>query len=347
MKLREPMRIGVFDHLDRGAAAPGSFYEDRLRLIERYDAAGLHAYHLAEHHGTPLGMAPSPGLFLAAAAQRTQRLRLGPMVYCLPMYNPLRLLEEICMLDQMSGGRLELGVGRGISPVEAGFYELDPSQTSAMYQEAFDFILAGLSGGDFTFEGKFYQARNVPMVLSPVQRPHPPIWYGIANPEAAEWTASNRINVISNQPPERVREITGRYRAAWAAAGRSDESLPLMGLSCHVVVAETEREALESARRGYRAWRASFMYLWDRAGRAPVTVSYPEDFDDLAASGLGIAGTPEQVAETVKRLSAQAGVNYFVCRLAFGDLSFDETAQSVDLLAERVIPDLVAGTVRG
>ena len=120
------MRIGVFDHLDRGAGALPAFYEDRLRLIELYDRAGLYAYHLAEHHGTPLGMAPSPSVFLAAVAQRTKRLRFGPTVYCLPLYPPLRLLEEICMLDQMSGGRLELGVGRGISPIEVAFFDLDP-----------------------------------------------------------------------------------------------------------------------------------------------------------------------------------------------------------------------------
>jgi len=334
------MLIGVFDHLDRSAAEPDSFFEDRLRLIERYDAAGIRAYHLAEHHGTPLGMAPSPSLFLASAFQRTQRLRLGPMVYCLPLYNPLRLLEEICMLDQLSGGRLELGVGRGISPVEAGFYQLDPDKTAAMYREALDFILRGLGNDDFTFEGEFYKASGVPMVLRPVQRPHPPIWYGVAGPEAAEWTAQNAVNIISNQPPDTVRAITDRYRATWSAEDRDKDALPLMGLSCHVVVAETEREALERARRGYRAWRASFMYLWDRAGRAPITVSYPEEFDDLAASGLGVAGTPEQVAATIERLAGQSGVNYFVCRLAFGDLSFDEAAESLELLAARVMPEL-------
>ena len=336
------MRIGVFDHLDRGAADLDSFFEDRLRLIERYDAAGIRAYHLAEHHGTPLGMAPSPSLFLASAIQRTQRLRLGPMVYCLPMYNPLHLLEEICMLDQLSGGRLELGVGRGISPVEAGFYQLDPDQTAAMYREALDFILQGLGGEDFTFEGDFYRANDFPMILRPVQQPHPPIWYGVANPEAAEWTAQNGVNIISNQPPDTVRAITDRYRAAWLAAGRAKAALPLMGLSCHVVIAENEREALLRARRGYRAWRASFMYLWDRAGRAPVTVSYPEEFDDLAAGGLGIAGTPEQVTGSIERLAAQSGVNYFVCRLAFGDLSFDEAAESLELLTARVVPELAA-----
>ena len=110
------MEFGVFDHLDHGTASLGETYEMRLLLAEDYDRAGFYACHQAEHHSTPLGAAPSPSLFLAALAQRTRRLRFGPLVYTLPLYHPLRLAEEICMLDQMSGGRLQVGIGRGISP---------------------------------------------------------------------------------------------------------------------------------------------------------------------------------------------------------------------------------------
>src|ERR1700758_2423194 len=112
------MEFGVFDHLDRNDLPLKDYYETRLQLIELYEKAGFYAYHLAEHHATPLGMAPSPSVFLAAVAQRTNKLRFGPLVYTVNLYHPLRLIDEICMLDQMSGGRLELGVGRGISPYE-------------------------------------------------------------------------------------------------------------------------------------------------------------------------------------------------------------------------------------
>src|SRR5215813_1042874 len=96
------MDIGLFDHLDRRDMPLDEFYEMRLRLLQRYDAAGFYSYHLAEHHATPLGLAPVPGIFLAAATQRTERIRLGPCVYCLPLYDPLRLIEEVCMLDHLS-----------------------------------------------------------------------------------------------------------------------------------------------------------------------------------------------------------------------------------------------------
>ena len=103
------MEFGVFDHLDRNDLPLRDYYESRLQIIEAYDRLGFYAYHVAEHHSTPLGMAASPSVFLSAVAQRTHRLRFGPLVYALPLYHPLRMIEEICMLDQMSGGRLEIG----------------------------------------------------------------------------------------------------------------------------------------------------------------------------------------------------------------------------------------------
>ena len=112
------MKVGVFDHLDRNDRPLHAFYEERLKIVEAYDRGGFYAYHTAEHHATPLGLAASPSVFLAAVAQRTQRLRFGPLVYTLPLHHPLRVVEEICMLDQISRGRFELGVGRGISPIE-------------------------------------------------------------------------------------------------------------------------------------------------------------------------------------------------------------------------------------
>src|ERR671912_221726 len=130
------MKFGVFDHMDRASGDLGRQFDERLRLIELYERAGFHGYHLAEHHATPLGMAPSPSVFLSAVAQRTRRIRLGPLVYLLPLYSPLRLISEICMLDHLSGGRLELGVGRGVSPYELGYHGLDPAATRAMFQEA-------------------------------------------------------------------------------------------------------------------------------------------------------------------------------------------------------------------
>src|SRR6187401_1054550 len=131
------MKFGVFDHMDRAGGDLHRQFDDRLKLIELYERAGFHAYHIAEHHATPLGMAPSPSVFLAAVAQRTTSLRFGPLVYSLPFHHPLRVAEEICMLDQLSRGRLEVGVARGSSPHELRDHGIDPDEAQARYFEAF------------------------------------------------------------------------------------------------------------------------------------------------------------------------------------------------------------------
>src|SRR6516162_381572 len=152
----ESMRFGIFDHLDDSGLPLDQHFEARLKPIEAYDRAGFYGYHLAEHHNTPLGYAPSPGAFLAAVAQRTRQLRFGPMVYLLPLYHPLRLIDEICMLDQMSNGRFLYGVGRGISPVEVGFYGIDFATGAEQFRECFEVTRIGLTEDEVTFHGKFY-----------------------------------------------------------------------------------------------------------------------------------------------------------------------------------------------
>src|ERR1700681_3064511 len=155
--MRSEVSFGVFDWIDRGTQPLSRLYEDRLQLVAAADEAGFFCYHLAEHHASPLGMAPSPALFLTAAAQRTRRIRLGPLVYLLPLYNPLRLIGEICMLDQLSGGRLELGIGRGVTPYELRYFGVDPAGTRAIFSEALTVLVAGMTENRVTFEGEHYQ----------------------------------------------------------------------------------------------------------------------------------------------------------------------------------------------
>ena len=140
------MKFGVFDHLDNSGAQLSDFYEDRLQLIEEYDRSGIHIYLTAEHHATPLGMSPSPSVLHSAIAQRTKRLLFGPLVYTLALYHPLRLAEEICMLDHLSKGRFQLGVGRGISPYELSYYGVNPDEAHARYLESFEVVMQALKG---------------------------------------------------------------------------------------------------------------------------------------------------------------------------------------------------------
>src|SRR3981081_2011896 len=154
----QSVRFAMFDWLDESGRGQGETYAERLRMLELADTSGFYCYHLAEHHATELSTVPSPNLFLAAAAQRPQRLRLGPLSYVIPLYEPVRLLEEVCMLDQLSGGRLELGLSRGST---GEHIDNDPEKARGVFNEALQVILMGLSSGEIDFHGQYFSYDHV------------------------------------------------------------------------------------------------------------------------------------------------------------------------------------------
>jgi len=340
------MKFGVFDHVDRGSAPLAELYEGRLKLCELYDRAGFHAYHIAEHHSTPLGMASAPSVLLAAVAQRTRRLRFGPLVYTLPLTHPFRVLEEICMLDQLSNGRLEVGVGRGSSPYELGYFGIDVKTSSRLYVESYQIILQGLQSCEINFEGEMFQFKNVPVVLECVQKPHPPLWYGVSNISATPWAARNGLNIVCQGPSTRVRPITDLYRKEWREAlGSSGVPMPMMGLGRHLMVAETTKEALDVSRRAFDVWYRSLQHLWQLHGNPMTHYPIPEDFAAAEKAGIVIAGTPGEVTEKLKRDIEISGVNYLLTRFAYGDLCHDESVHSLNLFTSKVMPEFAAGPV--
>jgi len=332
------MEFGVFDHLDRYEGLLTDYYEARLRLIELYDQAGFFGYHVAEHHATPLGMAPSPSVFLAAVAQRTKRLRFGPMVYALPLYHPLRLIEEICMLDQMSGGRLDIGFGRGASPIELGYFGQDPKQSQAIYAEGVELIIKGLTEKTLSFSGEHFRFDKVPMEIAPLQKPHPPIWYGVHSPDAAERAARRGLHTINLDPTEETRACSERYRAVWREM-RGDAPLPKLGLGRFIVVADTDEAALALARRAYPKWHDAFTFLPRMHGIKQMHPR-PSDFDTLAARGQGFAGSPATMTRWLRAQLDDTQTNYVVGQFAFGDLTPEECRRSVELFVEHVMPGL-------
>jgi alkanesulfonate monooxygenase SsuD/methylene tetrahydromethanopterin reductase-like flavin-dependent oxidoreductase (luciferase family) len=331
------VEFGVFDHLDLGDRPHERFYRERLEIVEAYERAGFYSYHVAEHHLTPLGMAPSPSVFLAAVAQRTKRLRFGPMVYVAPLYHRLRLLEEICMLDQMSGGRLEVAFGRGALPAEVRFFDVDPAQTEKLHEEALGFILEALSEGEVTVTAENGK-RRLPLAIPPLQKPHPPLWYGVHSPEAAERAARRGMNVVGLDTVAELKPAFARFRAVWKEA-RGDAPLPRIGLGRFIVVGKNTNEARAVARRAYRRWYESFTFLSSLMG-VSHRHSRPPEFDAIAEDGRAFAGTPEDAAEYVKRQLAESGANYFVGQFAFGNLSLEETLRSIGFFANEVMPAL-------
>jgi alkanesulfonate monooxygenase SsuD/methylene tetrahydromethanopterin reductase-like flavin-dependent oxidoreductase (luciferase family) len=342
------VQFGIFDWIDRNQLPLPDLYEQRLQCLEYADEAGFYCYHLAEHQCTPLGLAPSPGVFLAAAIQRTQRLRLGPLVYLLPLYNPLRLAQEICMLDNLSRGRLEVGVGRGVSPFELAFYNVTPQQARAMFREALDILIAGLTTGEVSYDGEYFSFKNVPLHIEPCQRPYPPLWYPTDNANSITWLAQEGLNTISHYPPmTTMRELFDLYKRVWqehqANPGRLNAHVPApkYGIVRHVYVAETDAQALQEARAAFADFIYNFNYLrvvnGDTSGRA----AYLADFDARMADGLHVVGSPDTVKRQVQEHLQTTGANYFVGSFFFGTLTSEQTLRSMRLFAEEVMPKIV------
>jgi len=335
------MEFGIFDHVDRSHLPLADYYEERLAIVELFDRAGFHSYHVAEHHSTPLGMAPSPSVFLAAVAQRTKRLRFGPMIYALPLYHPLRMIEEICMLDQMSNGRLDVGFGRGASPIELDLFGTNPEDNRTIYDEALAIVIQGLSGRTVSFKGRHYSYDQVPMELAPLQKPHPPLWYGVHANDSAARCARAGINVVSLDTVAATRGYSDSYDAAWRDSGRPGAK-PKFGLGRFVVVADTDAEALQIAERAYPMWHASFNHLFKVYGRMP-SHPRPPTYAELVADGRGIAGSPRTVTDVIRKQMADAGADYFVGQLVFGSMKRPETMRSIELFASEVMPKLRNG----
>jgi alkanesulfonate monooxygenase SsuD/methylene tetrahydromethanopterin reductase-like flavin-dependent oxidoreductase (luciferase family) len=343
------LRFGIFDWLDDSRRGLAATWEQRLRMLEYADQAGFFAYHLAEHHGTPLSTAPSPNLFFTAVAQRTRRLRFGPMVYLLPMYHPIRLMEEICILDQISGGRLELGVGRPASPYEAAMYGTDMAEARAEAHEALALLTTGLATGEVNFEGKYYRIKDVKLVLRPLQRPYPPLWYPTANLASLPWIAGHNFSLMMLflfSTPVQVGDHLHRYAEGLAArAGHPDRfnghvAEPHYGFGIQVYVADSDEEARGVARDAHAIFFENFNYLWARHGDLERHAARG-NFDAFVNQGLMTFGGPETVRATLQQYLDVTGANYLAGVFAFGGLTDQQVMRSLHLFTTEVKPRLV------
>lgn len=340
------LHFGVFDSLDRSGAPVGRQLHERLELVEAAEAAGAHCYHVAEHHGTPLSIAPSPSVFLAAVAARTSTIRLGPLCYLLPLYDPLRLIEEICMLDQLSGGRLELGLSRGVSPYELGFFGIDAEQSRAIFDEALEVLIAGLTSERLSFHGQRYRYDDVPMVLAPLQQPYPPIWYPTTELASIERIAAQGFNFVGLGPAPRVRTLVDEYWRVWhehrADPGRLNAHVaePQVGISRHLLVADTDVEARRLAETAHARWNSSILRLWHAHGDSRDDEKF--SWRTATEHDTFIFGSPETVTEKLAQLVAVSGCNYFIFAFAWGSLTHAQSLRSLQLFADEVVP-AVAG----
>jgi alkanesulfonate monooxygenase SsuD/methylene tetrahydromethanopterin reductase-like flavin-dependent oxidoreductase (luciferase family) len=207
-----------------------------------------------------------------------------------------------------------------------------------MYHEAFQVLMKGLTAEELSFEGRFYRFDKLPMILKPVQRPHPPLWYGVTLPGNSAWPAENHVNIVALGLRDNTKAIIKAYREA-RAQHCFDQEGTLIGVSRHMVVADTDEAALAIARRAYPRWRSSFRWLFARHGTEPRVIGiYPPTFDELMALDNGIAGSPATVRRYVEAEIAANNCNYFVPQLVFGDQRLPEALHSIELFESEVMP---------
>jgi alkanesulfonate monooxygenase SsuD/methylene tetrahydromethanopterin reductase-like flavin-dependent oxidoreductase (luciferase family) len=344
------MKIGLFDHIEHGERPLAQLFDERLTFIQAADAAGFYCLHLAEHHQTQLNMVPVPGVFLGAVARATKRIRLGPLVYLLPLYSPLRMIDEICMLDHLSNGRMEVGVGRGVSPFELKYHKVEFDQSREIFIDAFKCISAGLMTDQLSYDGPHYKYDNVPIALRPLQRPHPAFWYGSSGAEGSTWAGEHGMHFVTLGPNGFAKGNIDTFKAAFAKHGKAASPKPefpggvAIGVQRHIFVDDTDAKAKVWAKPAMEAHLANINWLRTKHGQTGAVVRMKnvrgQNFEECVAEGTAIAGSPATVRAAIERQHAEIGFNYLLTYLFLGTMSLANAMHSLKLFSSEVMPKI-------
>jgi alkanesulfonate monooxygenase SsuD/methylene tetrahydromethanopterin reductase-like flavin-dependent oxidoreductase (luciferase family) len=340
--------FGIFDHIENIPGTPTSrLFQDRLALIQMADEGGFAGYHLAEHHGGELCMAPSQEVFIAAASQLAKNIRLGPMVKLLPMHHPVRIIEDLCVLDQLTEGRIEFGVGRGAVPIEHYWFGREWPGSRDRFVDSLGIIQRALASGEISSEGsRFYDFPTMPLSTKPFQE-RIPFWY------PGSPTTAGRHGMSLMWPGKIDAAAYEQYLQAWedhkGDSVRLDgpDSKPRVAYSMILAIAPTEDEARQIARRGMDGLvrRTRNSHRFDR-------LVLSEDESEAAQGPLrGIianmdlavnagAGTPGQIAERLAGMLDEGMSDYICFMLPTGDMTMDEAKRTLELFITEVKPQL-------
>jgi len=344
------MRVGLFDHIERSDRALATTFDERLAFAQLADEAGFYCLHVAEHHCTPLNMVPVPGVYLGALARLTKRLRFGPLCYLLPLYSPLRLIEEICMLDHLSRGRMEIGVGRGVSPFELNYHKVNHEDSRNIFLDAYECLIKGLTTDKLTHAGPYYTYTDVPMALRPLQGPHPAFWYGSSNEIGATFAGEQGMHFTANGGTAHAKVNINAYKAALAKRGGPAQPKAefkggaAIGQLRHIVVADTDAEAQRLMKPAFEHHLESLNYIRKLNGSneftARLNVHRGIDFASCEDNGMAICGSPETVVRKITEQQAELGTNYLLAYMFFGTMSFETALRSMELFRSEVMPKI-------
>jgi alkanesulfonate monooxygenase SsuD/methylene tetrahydromethanopterin reductase-like flavin-dependent oxidoreductase (luciferase family) len=330
------MKVGVLQFFSwPGRHGPlEEVYSRALERIEIMDKSGFDAVWLAEHHFTTFSVCPSVHMLGTLAAARTKRLRIGTAVSLAALYHPLRLAEEVALLDVLSGGRVNWGAGRGFAFSEFKAFGVPPEESADRFREAVEIVMKSWTEERFSFQGTHFQFEDIELLPKPLQRPHPPVWMAATSETAIDWAAGRGYSILMD-PHSSMSELGTKrkhYTAKLSEAGFSDKGrdIPMARL---VALASTTSEAEAIARRGAQWIVDSYSgpQHAHRKAMPPRTYDGKEPAQHYVDSVI-LHGTPQSVVEQVARLKEEIGLNYLMC----APLSRD----SFRLLVDKVVPRL-------
>jgi alkanesulfonate monooxygenase SsuD/methylene tetrahydromethanopterin reductase-like flavin-dependent oxidoreductase (luciferase family) len=329
------MKVGILQFFGwRDRSVPlNSVYETALERFQIMDQTGYDAVWLAEHHFSSFSVCPSVHMMGTMAAARTRRLRIGTAVSLAPFYNPLRLAEEVALLDVLSGGRVNWGAGRGFERSEFAAFGIPGEESAARFHETVDIVLQAWTQPRLSYEGKFHRYENVEVLPKPLQAPHPPVWMAASSTPAIEWAASQGHSILMDPHSSRTDLIAKRrhYAAKLAEAGYSDagRSIPMARL---IAIDETAEKAHAVAKRAAEWMTASYVGP-KHAGN--VRQGPPRDFGgkdpiDFYLNDVMIYGTADAVADQILSFAAGIGMTDLMAAPLSG--------RTFRLLTDKVLP---------
>jgi len=328
------MKVGILQFFGwRDRSVPlNSVYETALERFSIMDQTGYDAVWLAEHHFSSFSVCPSVHMMGTMAAARTKRLRIGMAVSLAPFYNPLRLAEEVALLDVLSGGRVNWGAGRGFERSEFAAFGVLGEESAARFHETVDIVLQAWTNQRLTYHGQFFQYDGVEVLPKPFQTPHPPVWMAASSTPAIDWAASLGYSILMDPHASRTDLIGKRkhYTAKLVEAGFSDagRTIPMSRL---VAVDETAEKARAVAKRVAEWTIAAYVGPQHGAVRqGPARDFGGKDPVEFYLDDVMIHGTPESVADQILSFGEQIGMTYLMAAPMSG--------RSFRLLTDKVLP---------
>ncbi|MEM6999358.1 MAG: LLM class flavin-dependent oxidoreductase [Pseudomonadota bacterium] len=324
------MKFGVlqfFSWPERRTGLP-EVYQRALQRVDIMDAAGYDAVWLAEHHFSTYSVCPSVHLMGMHIADRTQHIRIGMGVSLAAFYHPLRLAEEVALLDQLSGGRVNWGAGRGFDQKEMDTFGVAPEDSYARFREHVDIVLRAWQPGAMSYNGTYHQFEDVEVLPKPLQDPMP-VWMATSTEEAISWAAAQGYAILMD--PHSTHADIGRKRAAYwqqmrAAGHTHKQDIPVARL---LAIAETDAKAEAVARAGAE-WTVGG-YASGKRGGPPALMS-PEQRVEQYVDEIIVHGSPARVVEQLRELQETQGIDYLLASI----LSHETFLR----LTDEVIPQL-------